>query len=294
MIGVMAPVHGPQDGVGARLNGQVEVRHGLRQIAVGGDQLVVHVVGMARGVAQPRDSLDLGEAAQEPAERPAPAVRALAVPGVDVLADQGELAHAGLSQGAGLVHDALHRARELRAARVGHHAEGAELVAALLHGEEGGHAARQRAGAVRRGQMAELVVDRELGVDHAAAFGPAQQLGQAVIALGADHEINGGLAPLYLGAFRLRHAAGDHDPGGFPRGGALAAQHAQLAKLGVDLLGRLLADMAGVEHDQVRIGLIGGLPVALGRQEIGHALPVIDVHLAAIGLDVDLLHGPLL
>ena len=106
---------------------------------MGGDQLVVHVARMAGGVAQPRDAGNLGEPMQQPrrASRRAPS-GALAVIGVDVLAEQRDLAHAGIGQPLGLGDDLRDRPRDFGAARIGHDAEGAELVAAFLHGEEGG------------------------------------------------------------------------------------------------------------------------------------------------------------
>ena len=70
------------------------------------------------------------------------------------------------------------------------------------------------------------------------------------------------------------------------RGGLLERAHA--AELGIDLLGRLLADVAGVEDDEV--GVLGrrGLGIALGRQRVRHTMRIVDVHLAAERLDIDL------
>ncbi len=135
-----------------------------------GDEIVVHVARMAGGVAQPRDAGNLREPMQQPAERRGAAVQILAVIGVDVLADQRDLAHAGVGQALGLGDDLCDRARHFRAARIGHDAEGAELVAAFLHGDEGRHAALADRGAARRGEMVELVLDRKLGVDELAAL----------------------------------------------------------------------------------------------------------------------------
>ena len=69
---------------------------------------------------------------------------------------------------------------------------------------------------------------------------------------------------------------------------------AQPAELGIDLLGGLFADVAGVEDHQVGVVDAGGLDKAFRRQRVHHALRIVDVHLAAIGLDVQLarrLHG---
>ena len=141
LVARVLAVHRVENAVGARLHRQVQVGHHRRQIAVGCDQRVVHVARMAGGVAQARDAGHVRQAMQQAAERPDRAVRPLAVIGVDVLADQRELAHARIGEAQGLVEDLCDRARDLRAAGIGHDAEGAELVAALLDREEGRHAA---------------------------------------------------------------------------------------------------------------------------------------------------------
>jgi hypothetical protein len=63
---------------------------------------------------------------------------------------------------------------------------------------------------------------------------------------------------------------------------------AHAAELGIDLLGRLLADMAGVEDNQV--GVVHGLgQLETGRRKrFGHALGIVRIHLAAEGFDVEL------
>ena len=112
-----------------------------------------------------------------------------------------------------------------------------------------------------------------------------------MIALRPDDEIDGGRAPNDLGALGLGDAANDGDERGAPRGGALLFQLAHAAKLGIDLLGRLLADVAGVEYDEVGVLDARRLRIALLRERLRHALAVIDVHLAAVGLDEDLAAG---
>jgi len=134
--------------------------------------------------------------------------------------------------------------------------------------------------------MGELVLGRKVGVDRPPARRRgAQQRGQAMVALRADDHVHRRLAAHDLRALGLGDAAGDHD--GRPAAEALSLilEFAQLAELRIDLLGRPFADMAGVEDDQV--GILGALrfPVALRRRQIGHALRVVDVHLAAEGLN---------
>ena len=108
-----------------------------------------------------------------------------------------------------------------------------------------------------------------------------------MIALRSDHEIDHAGAADDLLALGLRDAAGDrdHDAAAFARG--LLLEHAHAAELGIDLVGGLLADVAGVEDDEV--GVLGrrGLGKAFGRERVRHTMGIVDVHLAAEGLDVD-------
>ena len=66
----VAPVHRVENAVRAGLHGQMKLGRKLRQVAMHRDQIVVHVARMARGVAQPRDTGDFGDAMQQPPERP--------------------------------------------------------------------------------------------------------------------------------------------------------------------------------------------------------------------------------
>ncbi len=61
------------------------------------------------------------------------------------------------------------------------------------------------------------------------------------------------------------------------------------AEVGVDLLLGVLADRAGVEQDHVGVGGGVGQDVALPLERADDQLAVEHVHLAADGLDVDLL-----
>ena len=108
------------------------------------------------------------------------------------------------------------------------------------------------------------------------------QLGQVVIGLRPDDDVDAGRAARDLGAFGLGDAAGDRD---HRLDAAGAVQHP--ADLGIDLLGRFLADMAGVEHDEVGLVAVGGRGHAFGLEQLGHALAVIDIHLAAERLDLE-------
>ena len=137
--------------------------------------------------------------------------------------------------------------------------------------------------------MLELVLDGVVGLDDLlAAPRFPQRLGQAVIGLRPDHQVDRALAADDLRSLRLRHAAGDADHRLQPAARPLGLEVADAAKLGIDLLGGLLADVAGVQEHQVGVLDPVGAGIAVRRQRIRHALAVIDVHLAAIGLDEDL------
>ena len=104
--------------------------------------------------------------------------------------------------------------------------------------------------------MIEFVVGGKLGIDgFAVARGARQQIGQAVIALRTEHEIDRRSAADDLLAFGLRDAAGDRDDETPACGGGRFLHAAHAAEFRIDLLGRLLADMAGVEDDEV--GVLG-------------------------------------
>ncbi len=208
----MFAVHRRQDPVGTGLHRQMHERHQCRQIAMGLDQGIVDVAGMAGGITQPRDAGNPGKAMQELAERPALSVRSFAMIGVDVLPDQRELAHAVLGEPLHVIDDFLDRAGDFRAARVRHHAEGAELVAAFLHGDESRDAARADRIRFRLRQEAELVLGRKFGLDRLLSARCAfEQLRQMMIALRADHDVDHGRAADDLLAFGLGDTAGDRD-----------------------------------------------------------------------------------
>ena len=111
-----------------------------------------------------------------------------------------------------LVHDGANRTRDLGAAGVGHDAERAELVAALLHGHERRDAAPADRAGRGLGQMVELVLGGEVGGDDAWPKARlAQKLRQAMIALRTDHDIDRGLAAQDFRPFGLGDATGDDD-----------------------------------------------------------------------------------
>ena len=108
-----------------------------------------------------------------------------------------------------------------------------------------------------------------------------------MIILRTDDEIYAVGAADNLLALGLRDTAGDRDQ-------HLAAvrlrrvlQLAHAADFRIELVDRLLTDVAGVENDEVGVGRARGLDIALGRQRVRHTIGIVDVHLAAEGFDVD-------
>ena len=126
---------------------------------------------------------------------------------------------------------------------------------------------------VRVRQMVELVFDRMVIVDDALAlFHPAQDRRQAVIGLRADDHVDGLLAAQNFRAFRLRHAAGDAEQHVAALKLLRLLDLADAAKLGIDFLGGLFADVAGVDEDEVGVFENIRPGIAFRRQLVGHAL----------------------
>ena len=81
----------------------------------------------------------------------------------------------------------------------------------------------------------------------------------------------------------LGEAAADRDL----QVGTLRLQRLEPPEVAVELVVGVLADAAGVEHDDVgRLEIVGGLH-AVGREQPGDALGVVLVHLAAVGAHVE-------
>ena len=202
--------------------------------------------------------------------------------GVDVLAEQGDLAHARIGKARDLVENGGNRARGLGAAGIRHDAERAELVAALLHSHEGGDAAPTNRVGRRDRQLREFVLGRKFSVHDAGTDARlAQELRQAMVALRTDDNIDSRLAAQDFSSLGLGDAASDdqHRPPAFPR--AFFFQLAQLAQLGKNFLRGAFADVAGIKNDEV--GILDPYRLTITRLggKVAHSLGVIDVHLAS-------------
>ena len=126
----------------------------------------------------------------------------------------------------------------------------------------------------------------EAHVDERIAGGVAEQLGQAAIGVGADDEVDERQLRHERVAQVLRHAAGQTELHvGAPR---LVAR--QVAEAADDALLGVLADGAGVEQNDVGARRIVGALVAVPAEVAEQQLGVRQIHLAAVGLDVDAAH----
>ncbi len=136
--------------------------------------------------------------------------------------------------------------------------------------------------------MLELVFDRVFGLDDALTFANAfQGIRQAVIGLRADNNIDGRRTTQDFLAFGLSNASSNANHELAALLFARLFHVAQTTKRGVDLFSRLLADMTGVEQNQISLAHVFRLDVTVLRQRIAHADGIINVHLTAVGLDED-------
>ncbi len=185
--------------------------------------------------------------------------------------------------GGGVAHlgeDLRCRTHAFVTAGVRHDAERAELVAAL----DDGHVGTDRVVAAGQPERERDVLVRvEIEQRRAAAGrGSRHERRELLDRLRADHDVDQ-LRPLQdRGAFLLRHAAGDGDDGPVAR---LGRRGPNLTQAGEQLLFGALPHAAGIDdHD------IGRLRrrrrrVAVGLEQPGDALGIVDVHLAAVRLD---------
>ena len=277
----MLAVHRRQDAIRTRLHRQMQKRHQRRNVAMRGNQIVVHVARVGGGVAQPRQAGDFGQFAQQPPKTPNIPIRRFAMPGIHVLAEQGDLSRALRHQPAGLCQHGGGGAAGFGAACVRHHAERTEFVAAFLNGQKRGDALG--GGCFR--QKVEFLFGGKIGFDHGAAGtgGLRDHFRQPVIGLRTQHNVHIRRARKDLRTFRLRHTASHSEDHLFPGCLTRQLQQPQAAEFGKHLFRRLVPDMAGVQDHH--IGLIGCVDrrIPKRRQNILHPQAVIHVHLAAPG-----------
>ena len=227
------------------------------------------------------DALEPGhgvEAREELGERGRarlPAAPEVAPVGVDVLAEQGHLAHAVGDQRLGLRDQVLDRPAALGAADVRDDAVGAEVGAAahdLQPRLERALAAGSEAAAEVR-----AVLEVAGGARVRRLHGGPQQLRQPVQVLRAEGAVDEREAREEARLLRLRQAAGHEDHAR----GVLALEPRRRAEVAGEAVVRALAHRAGVVDEHVSaVGLVGALQ-ALGLEQRADALGVVLVHLAA-------------
>ena len=172
----------------------------------------------------------------------------------------------------------------LAPARLRNHAERAVLLAAFHHRDERLERAAPTAGRaviLTSGASPVSSTGRPLAPDAVDQLGDTGDGGRA------EHEIDGGRPALDGVLVELRHAAHDADDEIRP----LGLEQAQLAELREHLVLGLLADGAGVDEDEVGLGLVGGQLLAVLAQETGDPLGVILVHLTAVRDQMELGHS---
>ena len=161
----VAPLHALEDHVVAGLQRQVQVRHQPRLLGDGGDEVLVGLHLVDGGEAQALELRHLAQDVPHELARGHVARQTGAVVG-DVDAGEHDLGVAGLHQPAHLGHHLARRHRARRPAAEGDDAEGAAVVAAVLHLDVGARALlpkpSMKACAVSRTDMMSLTATRGL------------------------------------------------------------------------------------------------------------------------------------
>ncbi len=153
----VAAAHPLEHDIGAGLQRQVDVLADLRLVRDRGDDVVGEVDRVGRREADALDAVDAAHRAEQLRE-----ADVLEHVRVDRLAEQHDLAIAGLGELADLAQHLARRRPALAAARERHHAERAELVAAALDRDEAADAVN--AGRARQALVGLGLV--EVDVDH--------------------------------------------------------------------------------------------------------------------------------
>ena len=272
---VVGSAHRLQDAARARLQGQVDVLAERRQLGVGANHVLAHVLGVGTGVADPLDALDCVDPSQELGERDPLVLRQVAPVAVHVLAQQGHLANALRGQRLDLPDQLAGPATDLAPARLRNDAVGARAVAAHRDLDPALELTR-----ALRWQVPGEVLELEVPLGGQRVLG--EELGQPVDLPGPERHVDEREPLEDLVLDRLRPAAADpHHPLGI-----LGLQALCLPQVGDEAVVGRLADRAGVEQDQVGCGALRHLLVAQRVEHALHSLGVVLVHLTAERGDV--------
>ena len=237
-------------------------------------QAVADVLGVRRGETHAQQGRDGGHAAHQTGK-----VHLAEAVGVDILAQQCHLAVAVPEQCPDLRENGFGIAAAFAAAGIGHHAVGAEVVAAAHDGDEGAHAVAVEP---HGSDLGIGLLGREQDIDALAArFGFAHKPGQVAVGVRPGHDIDAVRSFDQLLLQALGHTADDaHDQSGV---GPAVAFH--LGQTAPDALFGIVADRTGVDQDNVRLVDPVGIYVPLALHHGDHDLGVADIHLAAVGFD---------
>ncbi len=227
----------------------------------------------------PLDSVEHAEQAREARTLLTPARKVAAV-GVDVLPKQRDLAHPVRRHSLDLGQQLQRRAADLPSSGGRDDAVGAGAVAA--HADL--HPALEGAGASGR-EMAGEALELEVALSGQRVAG--QELRKLVHLAWPEGDIDEREALEHLVLDRLSPAASHpHHPLGL-----FSLEALGLPQVGDEAAVRGLADRAGVEEDQIRLGALGRLGVAERLEHPLHPLRVVLVHLAPERGQVVALHG---
>src|SRR5918994_1189694 len=147
----------------------MQIGHELQIGGMSCDQSVVHVARMAGCVSQPFDARKQRQMGQEIRKITGATWREAPV-GIDVLAQQRDLADASTSETAHFILYIGDRPGEFRAARIRDDTKGAKFIAAFLNRHESGDAARDRFLRSGSRQMSKFLLSGEIGFDDTTVF----------------------------------------------------------------------------------------------------------------------------
>ena len=247
--------------------------HDIRGLGHRRDDIVGEVARMRAGEANPLETVDCAARTQELAE--CLTVAELNAVGVHVLAEQRDLQDPLGDECLDLGENLTGPAVLLRAPQCRDDAEGARVVAPDAHRHPGGirRVALRRQ---RRREGLERLLDLDLGLVHHART--LEEDGQGSDVVGAEHDIDDrGLLQDHA-LVLLGKAAADRDL----HARVLGLHRDEMAEIAVELVVGVLADRAGVEHDDIGDGAINGRNETSGLQQPRESLGVVDVHLAAV------------
>ncbi len=240
---------------------------------------------MGAGEADPLQAIDGVQPVQQFREVAFAVVGRLVM--IDDLAEELNLFRAGVDRLPGLGEDGGDGTHPLVPSRVGNDAEGAELVAALDDGDVGLEGVAAASDAERERDVVKRV-DFNRRASAGAALGRLRhEHRQALDVLSADDDVDHTRTGEDRRPLLLRDAARDGDD---RTSAGFDSLLPDLAEAREQLLLRPLPHAARVDDDDVRLVVARGFLVASLFEQARHALGVVHVHLAAVGLD-EILHG---